>query len=99
MIRRTETHITDTLAVRLIISTLPPNWLVRGLEERDYGVDLSIELFDGENPTGCFSLIQVKGKRKGFKSKPVKLSKFPTKTLEYATLFPEPFFQIVYFWF
>ncbi len=92
MIRRTETHITDTLAVRQIISTLPSNWLVRGLEERDYGIDLSIELFDGENPTGCFSLIQVKGKRKGFGSESVKMNAFPTKTLEYAALFPEPFF-------
>ncbi|MBO2630868.1 DUF4365 domain-containing protein [Shewanella algae] len=92
MTRRTETHVIDTLAVRQIISVLPENWLVRGLEERDYGIDLSIELFDGEMPTGCFSLIQVKGKRKKFESEPVSLSGFPTKTLEYSTLFPEPFF-------
>lgn len=91
MIRRTQTHITDTLAIREIMSKLPSNWLVRGLEERDYGIDLSIELFDGENPTGCFSLIQVKGTNSGF-DESVQLSNFPTKTLEYALLFPEPFF-------
>jgi hypothetical protein len=90
--RRTDTHITDTLAVRQIFSALPENWLVRGLEERDYGIDLSIELFDGENPTGCFSLIQVKGKNKSFGDSDVSLSGFPTKTLEYAQLFPEAFF-------
>jgi len=73
------------------MSKLPENWLVRGLEERDYGIDLSIELYDGENPTGCFSLIQVKGTKSGFK-KEVQLSGFPTKTLEYAQLFPESFF-------
>lgn len=92
MTRRTDTHITDTLAVRQIISSLPENWLVRGLEERDYGIDLSIELFDGENPTGCFSLIQVKGKRKAFDNSSVSMGGFPTKTLEYAQLFPEAFF-------
>lgn len=91
MTRRTQTHITDTLAIREIMSKLPENWLVRGLEERDYGIDLSIELYDGEEPTGCFSLIQVKGTSKAF-SDPVSLSGFPTKTLKYAELFPEAFF-------
>lgn len=92
MTRRTETHIIDTLAVRQIISTLPSNWLVRILEERDYGIDLSIELYDGENPTGCFSLIQIKGTRKSFINEVISMSGFPTRTLKYATLFPEPFF-------
>ncbi|MEF1312377.1 DUF4365 domain-containing protein [Vibrio mytili] len=93
MTRRTQTHITDTLAVREIISKLPGNWLVRGLEERDYGIDLSIELYDGENPTGCFGLIQVKGTSKSFSGKDsVSLNGFPTKTLKYAELFPEAFF-------
>lgn len=48
MTRRTQTHITDTLAIREIMSKLPENWLVRGLEERDYGIDLSIELYNGK---------------------------------------------------
>ncbi|EKY4875674.1 DUF4365 domain-containing protein [Vibrio alginolyticus] len=93
MTRRTQTHITDTLAVREIISKLPGDWLVRGLEERDYGIDLSIELYDGENPTGCFGLIQVKGTSKSFSdTNSLSLSGFPTKTLKYAELFPEAFF-------
>ncbi|ELV8759185.1 DUF4365 domain-containing protein [Vibrio vulnificus] len=93
MTRRTQTHITDTLAIREIMSKLPENWLVRGLEERDYGIDLSIELYDGENPTGCFSLIQVKGTSKSFaNSDEISLKGFPTKTLKYAELFPEAFF-------
>jgi hypothetical protein len=91
MVKRSDTHVIDTLAVRSIINQLPENWLVRGLEERDYGIDLSIELFDGEHPTGCYSLIQVKGTRSAFEDS-VSFPKFPTKTLEYAQLFPEPFF-------
>lgn len=91
MTRRTQTHITDTLAIREILSKVPENWLIRGLEERDYGIDLHIEKFDGENPTGGFSLIQVKGTKNSFSGE-VALNGFPTKTLEYAELFPEPFF-------
>ncbi len=91
MTLRSQTHVIDTLAIRAVISVLPENWLVRGLEERDYGIDLSIELYDGEKPTGCFSLIQVKGTKNSF-SGDVKLGGFPTKTLEYAKLFPESFF-------
>lgn len=91
MTLRSQTHVIDTLAIRAVISALPENWLVRGLEERDYGIDLSIELYDGEKPTGCFSLIQVKGTRSSFEGD-VKLGGFPTKTLEYAQLFPESFF-------
>ncbi len=91
MIRRTQTHITDTLAVRNVISTLPSNWIVRNLEERDYGIDLKIELFNGETPTGGLALIQIKGTKSEFTDSDIKLS-FPTRTLEYAKLFPEPFF-------
>lgn len=91
IVKRSDTHVIDTLAVRSIISALPEDWLVRGLEERDYGIDLSIELFDGEHPTGCSCLIQVKGTRDTFEDSD-SFSGFPTKTLEYAQLFPEPFF-------
>ena len=90
-VQRTPTHIIDTLAVRQIVSQLPEDWLIRGLEERDYGIDLTIELFDDNKPTGCFSLIQVKGKQKVFANS-IKLSNFPVKTLRYAKLFPIPFF-------
>ncbi|SFD94389.1 protein of unknown function [Thiohalospira halophila DSM 15071] len=91
MTRRTPEHVTDTLAIREVLYSIPENWLVRGLEERDYGIDLSIEKYDGEKPTGSFSLIQVKGTKNQFPGRVV-LNNFPTKTLEYAELFPEAFF-------
>lgn len=91
MVRRTSTHVIDTLAVRQVISAMPPNWIVRGLEERDYGIDLTIELFNDDSPSGCLALIQVKGKEAAFRN-PVKMGGFPTKTLHYASLFPHPFF-------
>lgn len=91
MIQRTDSHIIDTLAIREIFKKMPENWLVRGLDERDYGIDLKIEKFDGNKPTGALSLIQVKGTRATFEGQ-IKLAQFPTKTLKYAELFPEPFF-------
>lgn len=93
---RTTAHVIDTKAVRLIMSTLNANWLFRSLDERDYGVDLSLEKFDNDEPTGQYVFIQVKGHdkklipQKGF----IKF-KFPVDTLKYAELFKEPFFALV----
>jgi hypothetical protein len=93
MIKRHPNHITDTLAIRTILNSAPHDWLIRGLEERDYGIDLSIEFFDGEQPTGQIAKVQVKGTNDKFSSKePVQFSNFPVKTLEYAELFQEPFY-------
>jgi len=95
MVKRTETHITDTKAVRRIFNQLDENWLIRNLEERDYGIDLSLELFNGVSPTGSMTLIQVKGTEKEFDTDSenfIKLSNFPVKTIQYALLFEIPFF-------
>jgi hypothetical protein len=90
VIERGPTHVIDTRAVRTILSTIPSDWLVRNLEERDYGIDLTIEMFDGKNPTGRIALIQVKGRETSFPNR-VSIS-FPVKTIQYALLFAEPFF-------
>lgn len=90
-VQRSPTHRIDTRAVRLLISAMPDDWLVRSLEERDYGIDLQVELFDDASPTGGIALIQVKGTCEKVGGAPT-LSGFPTKTVEYALLFPQPFF-------
>lgn len=90
MIQRGPTHVTDTLAVRTILSDLPGEWLVRNLDERDYGIDLTIEMFEDDKPTGKIALIQVKGRDASF---PECIAiPFPVKTIEYSLLFSEPFF-------
>ena len=91
MVTRGPTHRIDTLAVRKVIAQLPADWLIRNLEERDYGIDMLLEFFSGENATGKFALVQVKGTEKGAGAKP-KLSAFPVKTLLYAEMFSHPFF-------
>ncbi|MHB9840955.1 DUF4365 domain-containing protein [Paraburkholderia terrae] len=95
--QRTENHQIDTLAVRRLISTLNENWVVRDLSERDYGVDLMVEYFDGTKTTGKTAYFQVKGKGSKItilKDGTVSFYKFPVKTLLYAEQFPEPFFLI-----
>jgi len=89
--QRTETHITDTRALRLVIRHMPDQLLIRSLEERDYGIDMQLEHFNGANPTGQLALVQVKGTKNEFVDGIVKLS-FPVKTIEYAKLFEIPFF-------
>lgn len=102
MVRRTETHIIDTRAVRTVISALPDDWLLRNMEERDYGIDLLLEVFEQHAhtrkpehyATGNLLLAQVKGQEKEF-PRSLRYSKFPVKTLRYAELFPIPF---LFFW-
>nr|WKF60305.1 hypothetical protein HUO10_004826 [Paraburkholderia busanensis] len=88
---RTDAHRIDTLAVRTVIKYLHVDWLVRGLEERDYGVDIQLELFDANTPTGHVLYGQIKGQKKCFQPGDASFS-FPVKTIEYACLFDQPFF-------
>lgn len=91
MIKRSESHITDTKAARLVLAQLNEDWLVRSLDERDYGIDLQLERFNGENPTGDFIFAQVKGTAKKFKNS-VKFSTLKTDTIKYSQMFNVPFF-------
>ena len=93
MINRSKEHIIDTKAIRTVIAQLDHNWLIRNLDERDYGIDLTLERFDGEFPTGDFILLQVKGTNTRF-SKDVKLSGYPVKNIQYSLLFNIPFFAL-----
>ena len=91
MIKRTLQHKIDTKAIRKIFTQLDENWLVRNLDERDYGIDLTLERFNDEDATGDFIFVQVKGTQSEFNTN-FSLSRFPTKTIEYSLLFDVPFF-------
>ena len=88
--QRSPTHQIDTVAFRRLLSHLQPDWLVRSMEERDYGIDLQLELFDGCNPTGVMAFGQLKGTEKSFEIEPD--FQFPVRTFLYAELFNAPFF-------
>lgn len=87
--KRAATHRTDTKALRLIMGQLNEDWVIRNLEERDYGIDLQLELFDGDVPTGFMVLVQVKGTENSLAAESAQI---PVKTLHYAELFSIPFF-------
>lgn len=91
--QRSETHRVDTLALRRFITTLPADWVVRELSDRDYGIDLKLEYFASNQPTRVIVFLQIKGTVQTIKPKnnQVTCKKFPTRTLNYCALFPEPF--------
>ncbi|MGZ4928564.1 MAG: DUF4365 domain-containing protein [Halobacteriota archaeon] len=91
MPKRIETHRIDTRAVRNIFTHLNEHWLVRSLDERDYGIDLQLERFDMDDATGDFIFVQVKGTDAAFKES-IKLGGFPVDTIKYALMFDVPFF-------
>ena len=91
MPKRIETHRIDTKAVRTIFTHLNEHWLVRSLDERDYGIDLQLERFDLDDATGDFIFVQVKGTDAEFKES-IKLNGFPVETINYALMFDVPFF-------
>lgn len=91
--KRSQTHRIDTQAVRLVEGSLTPDWVKRNSEDRDYGIDLMLEVFDDEDPTGILVLLQIKGREESFGNKDVSLS-VPVKTLLYARMFQTPFFLV-----
>jgi hypothetical protein len=62
---RSNSHLMETKSARLLQSLAPDNWIIRDVTERDYGIDLYIELANikGEITGDLFS-IQLKSKEK-----------------------------------
>ena len=100
---RTYQHIIDTKAVRQVINAIPEYSVVRELTERDYGIDLMIELFArvGENKhqheyfdsTGHICYLQIKGTDKELVVNADNLISYniAKKSLYYVEKFSTPF--------
>lgn len=92
---RTQSHRIETRAVRAAISQMSADWLVRSLDDRDYGIDLLLELFSSDNhPSGVFVHVQSKGIEGDFQrlaDETIKLN-FPVRTVLYAQKAHAPFF-------
>lgn len=94
-VQRSQTHITDTLAVRKVMGVLSENWIFRDMTERDYGIDLMVEYFDGKNPTGLIAFFQIKGTEGPIQISDDKIAfSLHRKTLAYTECFSVPFFLI-----
>lgn len=68
---RVYQHVIDTMSIKTTLNSIPHHWVVRDLSERDYGIDMMIEIFkeDGKDskghemfkPTGAVCNLQLKG--------------------------------------
>lgn len=94
-------HITHSLerdAIEILSSYLPKEWIVREMTERDYGIDLYVEIVGKDRKvTGQLVAIQVKGKSKiNFnKNDEYTFSRIKRSTINYWTHLPVPVFIIV----
>ena len=100
---RTYQHIIDTKAVKKVINAIPEYCVVRELTERDYGIDLMIELFtiegkdknghDKYDTTGHICFLQIKGtdKRIKFNADDTISYTIDKKALLYVEKFSTPF--------
>jgi len=60
--KRTPQHISETASFKIFSNKIPDNWIIRYVTERDYGIDLYIELVNKDNElTGDLILIQLVG--------------------------------------
>ena len=60
--KRISTHIKESDAWKILLTQVPPEWIVREVSERDYGIDCYIELVNKEaEVTGDLLSIQLKG--------------------------------------
>jgi len=60
MPRRTPEHVTEELSRRAFREVIPAEWVIRE-PTPDYGIDLSVEIFDQAQTTGMEFKVQLKG--------------------------------------
>ncbi|MFG1495383.1 DUF4365 domain-containing protein [Saccharospirillum sp. HFRX-1] len=101
---RTQTHVTDTKAVKKVLNQLPDHWVVRELTERDYGIDLMVEIFirgledkkgnEAFDSSGAIFHIQIKGTSNELKASKVGSINYSLDkdSLKYVEKFSVPFF-------
>jgi hypothetical protein len=61
-VARTRAHIIETESRRIVAAAMPAtSWVERDQTERDYGIDLTLEHFAEDEPSGRILLLQIKG--------------------------------------
>lgn len=93
---RIDKHITESSSYKIFSNSIPDNWIVREVTERDYGIDCYVEIVNKKNEvTGELVSIQLKGKRDGIKwtkSDFLTFSGIKISTTNYWNNFPTPVF-------
>lgn len=96
--KRTPQHISETASWKILVEKTPASWLLRDVNERDYGIDAYIELVmnDGD-VTGDLCSVQLKGAEKIKWRKKTKDATFVIEpaTVNYWMNLPIPVFLIL----
>jgi hypothetical protein len=96
---RDNKHIIESESFAALSSILPKQWIIRELTERDYGVDLYIEIVGKDGKiTGDLAALQIKGtKNVNFKENGTyTFSGIKRTTLNYWLGLPVPVFLLVF---
>ena len=76
-------------------SALPAAWVESDQTGRDYGNDLTVELFDDGRPTASELDLQIKGRDAAWAVESELRTQFPVKTLLYAEQRSVPFLAAI----
>ncbi|MEZ8307068.1 DUF4365 domain-containing protein [Vibrio splendidus] len=93
--KRIKTHISESESFDIVSKALPSEWIVREITERDYGIDLYVEIVKSDGcVTGDLVALQVKSTNKFSFNKRNKfsLSGIKRSTLNYWEGLPVPVF-------
>lgn len=95
--RRTRDHVLAKNSRQFLERVLPDEWIIRRIEEDDYGLDIQVEIVQDENVIGAYFTIQLKGTDhiKTSKGRFVSHS-CKTSTLNYFLARPELVVYLVY---
>lgn len=100
--KRPDEHVIETASWRVLRAVAPPEWIVRELSERDYGIDAYIEFVSTEsNVTGRIISVQLKGttsiswKRSAEGSRIARSPQVKSRTVNYWFALPVPVFLLV----
>lgn len=58
--KRDKKHVMESESVKIFTNIMPSHWVVRSFTERDYGIDLVVEIAEDDNMTGKLFTCQLK---------------------------------------
>ena len=94
---RAKQHISESASFNILTSNLPQEWVIREMNERDYGIDLYVEIVGKSRKlTGDLVAIQVKSKKEITFSRSGRsvFKGIKRSTVNYWLQFPVPVFLV-----
>ncbi|GEM_PF-2613744 len=95
--KRVKQHVSEKRSLTIVKGSLPESWIIREINERDYGVDLYIEIVEDDGLLrGDMAAIQLKSTKEiTFKQGEFTLRGIKRSTLNYWLSLPVPVFVVI----